>query len=285
MKKLLVTLISLLFLFFIPRITAGEETEETDTSANAYLPAGIDVGNSGAFTYSVPVKLPGGADSRGLRLSLSYDSDSDNGILGKGWELTGLGTIIRDPAHSIAFENSDHYIYNGRKLVWVPEDTPGVINPGYFHTEEETFLRIKAYNLNSSSSYWTVTSKDGTIRYYGYSSGHIDAIGKQQKARVWALDKIEDVHKNTCIIDYFEAPDGSYYPVTITWTIHEECPIPQTRTVEFLYEKRPDRTEKYIPTPVKPDKRLVWIVVKVGGTLLRKYRIEYEQGSTTGQDM
>jgi hypothetical protein len=304
MKKF--ALFVILFLFYITVFaTYAEETEQRsdeesetteegmDTSSSGYTPGETEVGNSGAFTYSFPIKLPEGTNGTGPKLALVHNSQWHNGILGKSWMLTGMQEITRDPSYPINLDTNDHFLYNGRKLIWVPENTPGVANPGYFHTEQESYLRIRAHNLGTPSSYWTVTHKDGRTMYYGYTSrdhtpandGHIDVMGKAGKTRLWALSKAADIHGNYYTIEYYEDTEddtiGGYYPVKITWTKGNS----QTKyyTVEFLYESRPDYGKKYIPTRVEIDKRLVWIVVKAGGNLLRKYRLDYDEGIATGR--
>ncbi|MBN2534809.1 MAG: hypothetical protein JXB88_18150 [Spirochaetales bacterium] len=265
--------------------------EEADTSSSAYTPGKADAGNSGAFTYSFPLKLPGGKSSPELALSYSSD-DWNSGIAGKGWMISGLSVMSRDSSYPINFDEYDHYLYNNRRLIWVKDNAPDVINPGYYHLERESFIRIQAFDLNSPSSYWTVTLKNGTVLSYGClsqdhtaaSDGHIDAIGKGGKARLWALNKITDIHNNSCIIEYFEDDTkGSYYPVKITWTKNETSPLSKYHTVEFSYEARTDYAVKYIPTRVQEDKRLKWIVVKTDDRLVRKYKLDYDQGAVTGQ--
>jgi hypothetical protein len=198
MKKLFITLITIVFLFCFSFLGTAQETAEMDASSSGYASTETNVGNSGAFSYTYPIKLPPGTNGMGPQLALTYNSSGGESMLGMGWGLSGFPVIIRDPSYPIDFNDDDHYLYNGQRLIWVPQNTDDVVNPGYYHTERESYVRIKAHNLNSSNSNWVVTLKNGTKLYFGYNSadhtrandGHIDAVGKDGKARVWALSKV-----------------------------------------------------------------------------------------------
>ena len=239
---------------------------------------GQEVDQFGAFNYKYPIELPPGTNGMAPQLELVYNSNSGNGILGMGWSLTGLPVICRDPSYGIYYDDRDHYLYNGEKLI------PG--NDGYYHTERESFIRIEARNLNSSSSEWIFTLKNGTKMYFGSSSdSHIDAVDKGGKAYLWALKKVVDLQGNYYEVEYNEdTVNGDYYPVRITYTKNDGNPLAAYRTVEFSYEDRTDHGLMYhFSAGVDMDKRLKWITVKVGGNLLRKYRLDYEYGSSTGR--
>ena len=233
------------------------------------------VGSSGAFTYSYPISLPPGTNGMGPALSLSYNSFAGDGMLGMGFSLSGLSVIARDPSYPIKFDGTDHYLYEGQKLIYGSD--------GYYHTERESFVRIKAYSLDTASAYWTVTMKNGTKLHFGATSDScIDAVGKAGKARLWALSKVEDVHGNYYDIEYMEdTANGDYYPLRINYT--KGNGLVKFRTVEFSYEARTDHFPIFAPTKVDADYRMKWITVKVGGILLRKYRIDYGSFALTGR--
>lgn len=48
---------------------------------------GSVAGNSGSFTYSVPIEVPPGRHGLTPQLSFVYNSSAGNGFLGVGWDL------------------------------------------------------------------------------------------------------------------------------------------------------------------------------------------------------
>ena len=74
------------------------------------LAAGATDGNlnvmpSGAATYSLPISIPPGTKAVMPSLSLIYSSQAGNGLLGIGWNITGLSAISRS-GKSQAYDNS-----------------------------------------------------------------------------------------------------------------------------------------------------------------------------------
>ncbi len=55
-------------------------------------------GNAAAqsmFHQKIPIKIPQGVHGMQPNLALEYDPNAGNGIVGVGWQLTGLSTITR----------------------------------------------------------------------------------------------------------------------------------------------------------------------------------------------
>ena len=137
------------------------------------------VNPNGSLSYSYPIQLPPGTGGMVPKLSINYNSGGRNGFLGMGFSLGGLSAITRDGSYDINFDDTtDHFSYNGQRLI------PG--SDGYYHTEKESFIRIKFENPNASDSHWLVTMKNGTRLFFGNTAdSHVDAVGKSGKALVW----------------------------------------------------------------------------------------------------
>ena len=133
---------------------------------------------SGAFIYSYPIDLPPGTNGVQPAVSLVYNSQKGNGIVGMGWVLSGFPEISRDTSYPVNWNDNDHFVYNGQRLI---KDSYGL-----YHTESESFQKIEYV----SNSYWQITQKNGTTLLFGPTNdSKIEAVGKSA-ARVWALKKL-----------------------------------------------------------------------------------------------
>lgn len=81
---------------YTPLYTNANFTKTIDVSK----PVGVIDGaagatQTGAATYTIPIKCPPGTGGMAPNISLSYSSQSGNGIAGMGWNITGLSAITR----------------------------------------------------------------------------------------------------------------------------------------------------------------------------------------------
>lgn len=169
-----------------------------------------EVDPSGAFQYQYPINLPPGTNNMAPSLSLFYNSNSPNGMLGMGWTLNGIAKIERDYSYPVTYnDTTDHFMYNGEKLV--PDAN------GYYHPAKESYERIQLVYPNSGSSYWVITHKNGTKMYFGQTTstnGRVEGIGVSGSdiVIVWSLSKVIDLQANYCIVEYIiDGSTGAYY--------------------------------------------------------------------------
>ncbi len=275
-----------IFFVFISLLSAAFFT--TDVYAN--------VGPDGSFNYSVDIKLPPGTRGMAPKLSLSYNSNAGNGIMGKGWSLQGLPYITRDTTYPINYNGTDKYVGPGGRLVQAND-------PGYtgsaviYHTEYEGFSRFEMFggqggNANEPS-YWVETKPDGTKYYYGYNDNSQDsqvtANDHSPCIRVWALSKVEDIYGNYYLVKYVQ-DNGEFYPDKIIYTLNDKGGVLKYRTVEFEYEVRSDYYKiNTSNTSVQTTQRLKNVIIKTGvvdvfgvsflGDLVRRYELTYSESS------
>jgi len=261
------------------------------------LAAEIDL--NGNLTHTVEIILPPGTNGMAPCLSLGYNSGAGNGIAGQGWSLYGLPSITRDRTNEVKYDISDSYIGDSGRLIFQTKD-------GTYHFEYENYSRVQKYGSDDNPDYWIETKSDGTKYFYGkYDESSVkanvlalDANGNpiQNKVRIWALSKVEDIHGNYYIVEY-GADNGEYYPEKIVYTMGNG--LSKKRTVEFLYEGRNDYWPDYTQSArVETRNRLKEIEINVdvieinffdlftielSGSLVRKYKLEYE-GGTSGID-
>ncbi|MGB9746358.1 MAG: SpvB/TcaC N-terminal domain-containing protein, partial [Bacteroidales bacterium] len=136
--------------------TLPECNGETRT-LNTALPVGAtngqwDVTTGGIFSYAIPVFVPPGTAGMAPQLSIVYTSSLYNGLLGMGWDISGLSAIVRVPqdfyhdgkTEGITLTNSDRFSIDGNRLLAVGQN--GGNGTQYF-TENESFLSIYSYGV------------------------------------------------------------------------------------------------------------------------------------------
>ncbi|MBN2445052.1 MAG: VCBS repeat-containing protein, partial [Spirochaetales bacterium] len=258
------------------------------------------VETDGSLSYAYAITIPPGTAGLQPDIALTYNSNAGNGMCGLGWNLRGLPVIARDGSYDVNFDEHDHYVFAGQRLIYSGSE-------GYFHTEKEGYMKIATYNTagnrtgpTADIAYWVVTQKNGTKMYFGYNSpdhteatdGRINAVGKGGKAILWALSKVEDVHGNYYYIHYNEDQiNGDYYPERIIYTKNEDFPPENDKTIVFSYESRTDHGQKYIPTYYDMNKRLKKIIVTVKDTntqtesIIHKYSLNYDYSDLSGKSI
>jgi hypothetical protein len=108
------------------------------------MPGEFSVSESGAANYQIPLAVPPGTAGMQPSLSLSYNSNSGNGVLGMGWTLGGLSVITRCPAtkvqdgliDGIDFDANDRFCIDGQRLIAI-NGTYGA-NHTEYRTEQVT---------------------------------------------------------------------------------------------------------------------------------------------------
>jgi Salmonella virulence plasmid 65kDa B protein len=106
------------------------------------------VNQTGAATYTIPIALPPGTAGVAPSLSLEYNSQGTNGLLGMGWTLGGLPSIGRCPrtmaqdgaVGGVNFDANDRFCMDGQRLV-VVSGTYGA-DGAVYRTEVDTFSKI-----------------------------------------------------------------------------------------------------------------------------------------------
>jgi hypothetical protein len=146
--------------------TVISQKEKEDPQRYVYQEELVDP--LGGFQYKYPLNLPPGINGMTPALTLVYNSNVSNGMLGMGWYLHGLPEIKRDFSYGATYSDQDHFLYNGEKLI--------AGSDGYYRPIRETFERIRPVNLSSANSYWEVTLKNGTKLYFGYQANELQYL-------------------------------------------------------------------------------------------------------------
>lgn len=210
--KLTMNLYKLLFVaaFF----TIGNRIQ-AQTVIPGEMPTSYDVSASGAFQYTVPLRIPPGIKDMVPSLSINYNSQSGDGNLGMGWSLSGLSAITRgmptihhdQTLGAVDFNSDDVFFLDGQRLFWETSTSS-------YLTEVKNFATIKSWGTaGSGPSYFTVTYPNGTVYEYGNStSSKMLAQGKSD-VLMWPVNKIMDVHGNYITFEYTNQPSTGEYRI------------------------------------------------------------------------
>ncbi|THF48475.1 hypothetical protein E6C50_14420 [Flavobacterium supellecticarium] len=143
----------------------------------------LTVSASGAANYTIPLYLPPGINETVPKIGISYNSQSGVGMLGYGWNLTGLSSITRVPStkfHNdkieiINYNLSDNYALDGQRLLL----KSGVHGRDGAVYETENYSNTKVTLVGGiegapdrGPDYFIVEYADGSKAYYGYIHGN-----------------------------------------------------------------------------------------------------------------
>ena len=203
--------------------------------------AGASVERDGSFSYNYPI----GTDSAigpEPHLAINYNSNNANGLLGIGWQLSGLSRIFRTHLFSGDISSSGNIQYNGSDTYG--SSMGGVLQlaePDVYHTKRESFVKYEPQGLcNDGPCSWIVTLPDGTKQYYGKTANsQVLAIGKNGSIREWLLSNVVDLHGNELTVQYINnSASGKVYPDYMLYNNGNN-------KVQFTYEDRTDIDESY----------------------------------------
>ena len=270
--------------------TAGEFSESVTvepvnlpkTSLVGATPGAFNVSQSGAATFSVPIKLPPAVGGMAPNLSLRYSSQSGNGLLGLGWQVNGISYITRCSTNyerdgqidGVNFNDNDQYCLGGQRLI--PILGVNGSDGTEYRTEIDTYKKIVSYGVAvHGPQKFKVHSKDDSVSEYGYTN---DSQIESQNGKgniVWALNKKTDRSENAYTVEYFEdTAEGEWRIDRINLNVNST----NNTYVKFNYEPRTDiRKRHYSGGFFQSSKLLDTLDVWVDGeaNYIRQYDFTY----------
>lgn len=253
----------------------------------------FSVGSDGSANYSIPIQVPPGTAGMAPTLSLNYNSNGGNGILGMGWGLDGLSQISRCPKKKIKdgvnwgvnYDQYDKFCIDGEGLVSTG-GTYGAHGTEY-RTETANFAKIISYtsNIANGPDYFKVWTKSGQIIEYGNTvDSRVEAAGKTA-VRTWGANKISDTKGNYLTVTYIEdGANGEAYVSRVDYTGNAAASLTPYASIRFTYENRPDTSTAYhVGSFVKSTKRMTSIKTYNGNAVVKDYRLTYTNSLVTNR--
>ena len=255
------------------------------------LPGELNVSELGGAVYSIPVLMPSGLGKMTPDIAITYNNQAGNGLLGWGWNLSGLSSIVRCGQTEYHDHNStavnfvdDRFAIDGKRLMLCTGNYGE--NGSIYKTEVDEMSKIVAYsNGYNGPSHFIVHKQDGTIWEYGCSAdSRIEPQNRNDVVMTWLVNKIIDRDGNYILFKYIEnQSDGEWYLNTIDYTLNDNAGVETMYRVQLVYDDRADVECGYGYTNVVQNKKIlanILIINMMTGSTLYEYSFDYlEPGS------
>ena len=281
--------------------TAGGLTVSHDGAAVYTLPLRIPAGHGGWVPRS---------------FALMYNSQAGNGVAGAGWTLAGTSQITRCSLHTAygdpeigAFQWSEptQVFYptyglclDGKRLIPDWSDFSAQVSEYRLEDDPAPRIRVSGWDADGVPLAFEVEDGAGNTLTYGAIGGggtstraHIESriveysqaspgvpgsnplrttYSASPKRYGWALSRIQNRFNQSASFDY--APDPPLEKFGVDQRL--EFMLYDGATVQFLYEPRPDPTERYVRgMRLVQLNRLRGVRISVAGRLVTEYRLSY----------
>ena len=273
----------------------------------------VDGGGCAAATYTIPIDGPQGIGGIQPNLSIVYNSQSGNGLLGWGWNLAGSSAITRTGADfyhdgfikGVDFgyitgnssgiipispsnrRSLDRFSLDGQRLILVEGLYYGQNNSQY-KTEVDGMSKIVAYTESGirGAAKFKVWTADGLIMEYGFSDNArmirtCPDDSSQKEVGAWLLNRVEDRNGNFMVYQYDVR--GEQYSLTKVYYSGNTNAKTDERglacySVNFIYQDRIDSDITFIGNhALKQNKLLKSIEVRWWDELMSQYDFGYHQ--------
>lgn len=273
----------------------------------------VDVSGLGAATYTIPIDVPQGIGGIQPNLSINYNSQSGNGLLGWGWNLAGVSAITRTGADfyhdgfikGVDFGHVtgngsgifpfgpntqrvfDRFSLDGQRLILVEGSYYGQNNSQY-KTEVDGMSKIVAYTETGirGAAKFKVWTADGLIMEYGFNNNArmirtCPDDSNLKEVGAWLLNRVEDKNGNFMLYQY-DVSGGQYSLSKVYYSGNTNAKTDERGlacySVNFIYQDRIDSDITFIGNHVlKQNKLLTSIEIRWWDQLVSQYDFGYHE--------
>lgn len=272
-----------------PVSTSDATTYSFNTEAPVSLAQGsVNVSPTGAATYHYPINIPAGIAGMEPNISIDYNSQGGDGLLGLGFNISGLSAIMRVPktiftdgvAGGVHFDMEDRFSLDGNRLMVLGSAVYGAVGAEY-ETEIQSFSRIVSSggDANGPASF-KVTTKDGKVLEYGVTgdSKVIPTGDSNTKPLAWLLNKVTDANGNYMTFKYKNnSSTGETVIEEILYTGNSGTGgITPQNSINFYYDIKTESRTSYVSgKSIASTMILRMIKCSIAGTKVRSYDFDY----------
>lgn len=235
----------------------------------------------GQANYEIPIPAIPGTGGMVPHLSITYNSSNRSGLLGYGFDLTGLSVIGRVPqnlaldgrAGEVTFTAADRFSLDGARLI-VTDNVNSLQR--IYSTEMKNYARITAYGPEGDPTSFTVETKDG-ITYEYAANTRILQPSSTEPGLFWMLTRATDTSGNYFTVTYQGNNDyNEIYPTRIDYTGNSAAGLQPYASVRLSYVDRPDTAYTYLYGHVVRHLKCVSTIgIYYGDSMVRSYRMGY----------
>lgn len=270
-------------------------SEEDVGTVVGSLPATFNVDNNGAAVYSIDINLPNAIGLMMPKLSIIYNNQKGNGLMGWSWDIGGLSVISRVgqteyhdyKTTDVDFRN-DRFAIDGMRLFALNDAEYGA-NETVYKTEIDNMDKIISYtNGYKGPEHFVVWKSDGMIWEYGATeNSRIEPVDINKTVLKWMLNKITDRDGNAILFHYdINNVTGESYINNIEYTVNEENGVKAAYKVVFEYDM--DRIDSWsgyvagIPVSCRRLLKNIYVLKNDTQKILFDYSFEYNEPAHYG---
>ena len=290
--------IHILLLMFMVNVAIAQSFDDNlvpkdDKPVVGAIGSTVDITALGGASYTIPIQIPDGINGMQPNVSINYNSQSGNGMLGWGWNLIGTSAITRvgqtlyhdGQIKGVNFVD-DRFALDGQRLLIVNNKEYGDDGAEY-RTEIDGMSKIVSYSGDTvrGPACFTVWLPNGNIAYYGYKKHTRIELQQHNDVCMWMLDSIVDRNGNYVAYRY-EKGTSSCRLKRILYTGNANANLDPCFCIDFSYEDRTDVELSFIGNSLlRQAKLLTEIQVKditSSSFVLWKYDFNYDSSTEFG---
>ncbi|MCK5673403.1 MAG: hypothetical protein KAH95_08495, partial [Spirochaetales bacterium] len=260
-------------------INSIKNLETANPSSGVMSLKGLTPDSGGSASFQIPLNIPPGRGSAYPNLALSYNSESPNSWMGRGFDIS-VPSITTDTRFGLPkYDDTDTYILGGEELVLTSSSGSGKI---YRSRVEKEFKRI-VRTQSTEFDYWEITDKNGRVQIFGIEEGWIGPDRtNHSKTYTWYLTKETDANGNFVSYIYDYDSDNKYtYLKEVHYSGNNNISTTDKGPYKVVFNtssSRPDRRIDARGTYIsKLVKRLDKVQISYNGDVFRTYAFGYEQ--------